>query len=68
MQGKSLLQKSKEAPDVIRSCFAITGVLITALHCIFRLLLFFLKITVPDEGARRPYELCFPLTAPLLET
>lgn len=43
MQRRSLLQKSKGAPDVIRNCFAITGVLIPTLHCIFRLLLFFLK-------------------------
>lgn len=51
MQGESLLQKSKEAPEVIRSCFATTRVLIPTLHCIFRLLLFFLKITLPEEDA-----------------
>lgn len=50
MQRRSLLQKSKGAPDVIRSCLAIAGVLIPTLHCILRLLLFFLKIIVPEES------------------
>jgi len=51
MQRRSFFQKGKGALNVLRSCFVITRVLIPALCRIFRLLLFFLKIIVPEEDA-----------------
>lgn len=68
MQRRSLLPKSKGAPDAIISCSAIMGELIPTFHHIFRLLLFFLKFIAPEEGGGGSYELCFLLTAPVLET